>query len=100
MAEMLSYLNGESTQYVWNRQLRLEYADENFAREIMQVSVHSTRWSLLGSFNLDSRKANVYLRDPMLQLFSIGLYMLNNDGTRKLDGNGKSMQTYTNDDIK
>ena len=44
------------------------YADENYAREIMQ-------------------------------LFSIGLYVLNNDGTRKLDSTGNPIPTYTNDDI-
>ncbi|GAA5178861.1 DUF1800 family protein [Niveibacterium umoris] len=43
-------------------------ADENFAREVMQ-------------------------------LFSIGLYELNADGTQKLDANGKPIETYTNDDV-
>lgn len=37
MAEMLSYQNGHSTDYVWHTKRRLEYADENFAREIMQL---------------------------------------------------------------
>lgn len=37
MAEMLTYHNGHSTAYVWNRHRRLEYADENFAREICQL---------------------------------------------------------------
>lgn len=37
MAEMLSYQNGHSTDYVWHTTRRLEYADENFARELMQL---------------------------------------------------------------
>jgi uncharacterized protein (DUF1800 family) len=68
MAEMLSYLNSESTQFIWNNRFRIEYADENFAREIMQ-------------------------------LFSIGLYQLNNDGTRVLQ-NGREILTYSNSDIR
>lgn len=39
-----------------------------------------------------------YAREIM-QLFSIGLYELNNDGTRKLD-NGDPIPTYDNTDIK
>jgi hypothetical protein len=68
MAEMLSYLNSESTAFIWQRRKRLEYADENYAREVMQ-------------------------------LFSIGLYMLNNDGTHVLDQDGNPISTYSNGDI-
>ena len=49
-------------------QSRVEFADENFAREIMQ-------------------------------LFSIGLHMLDNDGTKVLGANGEPILTYTNDEI-
>ncbi len=35
-----------------------------------------------------------------MQLFSIGLYSLNIDGTMKLDSNGIPLQTYTNSDIQ
>ena len=35
----------------------------------------------------------------VMQLFSIGLYMLNLDGTEKLDGNGKKIETYTQSDV-
>lgn len=67
MAEMLSFLQSKSTAYIWARDRNLEYADENFAREIMQ-------------------------------LFSIGLYMLNDDGTRQLE-DGVPLRSYTNVDI-
>ncbi len=40
-----------------------------------------------------------YAREVM-QLFSIGLYELNNDGTRKLDSSGNYIPTYTNEDIR
>ncbi len=39
-----------------------------------------------------------YAREIM-QLFTIGLYELNNDGTRKLDGSGNFIPTYDNYDI-
>lgn len=40
-----------------------------------------------------------YAREIM-QLFTIGLYELNNDGTYVLDGDGNPIPTYDNDDIK
>lgn len=36
----------------------------------------------------------------IMQLFSIGLYELNPDGSRKVDGEGKFIPTYDNNDIK
>jgi uncharacterized protein (DUF1800 family) len=39
-----------------------------------------------------------YAREVM-QLFSIGLVMLNQNGTPKLDSNGKPIETYTNADV-
>lgn len=39
-----------------------------------------------------------YAREIM-QLFSIGLYQLNLDGTPKTDGTGRPLETYTHDDI-
>jgi len=68
MSEMLTYLNGQSTGYAYIQKNRLQFADENFAREIMQ-------------------------------LFSIGLNKLNDDGTLQLDSNGEPMLSYTNEDI-
>ena len=35
----------------------------------------------------------------VMQLFSIGLHQLNLDGTEKTGGNGKPVETYTNDDV-
>lgn len=34
-----------------------------------------------------------------MELFSIGLYQLNQDGSRKLDANGDDIQTFTNVDV-
>lgn len=40
-----------------------------------------------------------YAREVM-QLFSIGLYLLNSDGTAKLDSEGQPISTYSQDDIE
>jgi uncharacterized protein (DUF1800 family) len=68
MGDNLSYLDNQSTESIWKTRKRVEYADENYAREIMQ-------------------------------LFSIGLTKLNNDGTPVKDTNGVALRTYTNDEI-
>ena len=39
-----------------------------------------------------------YARE-ILQLFSIGLFMLNQDGTLQLDGDGKPIPTYTQEEV-
>lgn len=36
----------------------------------------------------------------LMQLFSIGLYELNADGTLRLDGGGRPIETYTNADVQ
>eukprot|EP00986_Skeletonema_menzelii_P003357 scaffold1026_cov141-Skeletonema_menzelii.AAC.8 len=68
MAENLSFIQSKSTAYMWEHQQKHAYADENFAREIMQ-------------------------------LFSTGLYMLNPDGSRKVDENGEWINAYSNEEI-
>jgi hypothetical protein len=68
MAQMLTYFGSKSTAFTWLIYRELEYADENYAREIMQ-------------------------------LFTIGMYKLNKDGSRVLESNGNPVRAYTNDDI-
>lgn len=65
---MLSFLGNKSTNTLFTTRRRLEFPDENYAREIMQ-------------------------------LFTIGLTKLNNDGTPVLDVDGVPLQTYTNNEI-
>ena len=62
----------------------------------------------MGSF-LNTRgnlRENSYGRQPdenfareVMQLFTIGLYELNPDGTHKLDANSKPVETYTQEDV-
>jgi len=71
MAEHLTYEKSKSHSYVFREEdKRVSSADENYAREIMQ-------------------------------LFSLGLIVLNDDGTPVLDpATGDPLETYTNDDIE
>lgn len=65
---MLTMMDNKSTDYLWRSRNRIEFADENYAREVMQ-------------------------------LFSIGLVKLNNDGTVMRGDNGEAFMTYTNREI-
>ncbi|KAL7561162.1 hypothetical protein ACA910_011983 [Epithemia clementina (nom. ined.)] len=69
MAVMLTYLDSKSTGYNWLRNVGV----------------------------LEHPDEN-YAREIM-QLFTIGLYELNDDGTQVLDTNGLPIQTYSNNDI-
>ncbi|MEP7272212.1 MAG: DUF1800 family protein [Acidobacteriota bacterium] len=44
--------------------------------------------------------ANENYPRELMQLFSIGLYLLNQDGSQQLDGNGKPIPTYSQDDVR
>lgn len=77
----------------------------NFNTLLMDVTRHPMMGRYLSHYK--NRKANTttgtrpdenYAREIM-QLFSIGLYQLNPDGTYKNDANGQPLETYTNEDI-
>lgn len=74
-----------------------------------QLLYDVTRHPMMGRFlsHYKNRKANAaagtrpdenYAREVM-QLFSIGLYRLNADGTYQMDGSGRPLDSYTNDQI-
>lgn len=44
--------------------------------------------------------ANENYARELLQLFTVGLYMLNEDGTFQHDGNGERIPTYTEEDVQ
>ncbi|WP_345534291.1 DUF1800 domain-containing protein [Viridibacterium curvum] len=76
----------------------------NYRNLLQDVSMHPAMGAYLS--HLRNQKENSSGRVPdenyareVMQLFSIGLYQLNNDGTLKLDGNGKPIETYTNADV-
>ena len=55
MAEMLSFLDSKSSEYVWKHEREIQFADENFAREILQLfSVGLVKLNIDGTKELDS----------------------------------------------
>ena len=78
----------------------------NFEDLLRAVSLHPAMGFYLshvnnGKTNLDGNTFpdENYAREVM-QLFTIGLYELNPDGSRVLDGDGRPIPTYDNDDIQ
>lgn len=78
----------------------------NFRDLLFDVTMHPTMGNYLSHLNNPKEDPSVnlfpdenYAREIM-QLFTIGLYELNNDGTRVLDFNGDPIPTYGQDDIR
>jgi uncharacterized protein (DUF1800 family) len=92
------------------QQLLYRSAFGNFRQLLYDVTLHPTMGRFLDMLNnrcqtrtppdltvcrngLTSQPNENYARE-ILQLFSIGTFMLNEDGTRQLDGNGNPTPTY------
>lgn len=101
-SELYGFGDGLADYYdIFNRN-----AFGNFKDILMEVTLHPAMGYYLS--HLDNQKANPelnthpdenYAREVM-QLFTIGLYELNPDGSRKTDVNGNFIPTYHNTDIK
>lgn len=83
----------------------LEHALGNFRDLLQDVTYHASMGIYLTYMN--NPKTNLennqfpdenYSRE-LMQLFTIGLYELNNDGSFVLDGDGNPVPSYDNDDI-
>ena len=84
----------------------LDNAFGNFRDLLLDVTLHPSMGVYLSHINNAKAdpEANTfpdenYAREVM-QLFSIGLFELNPDGTEKLDADGNPVPTYDNDDIR
>lgn len=76
----------------------------NFRALLQDVTLNPMMGQYLSMLANDKGNANTdpdenYAREIM-QLFTIGLYELNDDGTQKLDGAGKPIPTYSNKDVQ
>jgi len=78
----------------------------NFKDLLLDVSLHPMMGYYLSHYNnpksnpsLNIHPDENYAREIM-QLFSIGLHQLNNNGSYVLDANSQRIPTYDNDDIK
>lgn len=94
-----SYPRGEANYY------DLLGADvfTNFRTILNDVTLNPEMGIFLSMLGNDKGNATTdpdenYAREVM-QLFSIGLWQLNDDGTQKLGGNGQPIPTYSNNDV-
>jgi cullin-associated NEDD8-dissociated protein 1 len=70
-------------------------------KEVSYSPMMATMLSYLGSVSFERSGVapdENYARE-LMQLFSLGLWQLNKNGTRKSDSTGRTLETYTNADI-
>jgi uncharacterized protein (DUF1800 family) len=75
----------------------------NFRQLLQDVTLHPMMGQFLSMLMNDKGNATTdpdenYAREVM-QLFTIGLWQLNDDGSQKLDANGNPIPTYSNTDV-
>jgi uncharacterized protein (DUF1800 family) len=76
----------------------------NFRQLLQDVTLNPMMGQYLNMLGNDKGNATTdpdenYAREVM-QLFTIGLWQLNDDGTQRLDSTGKLIPTYSNTDVK
>lgn len=93
-----NYTEGQANYY----DMLADGAFGNFEDLLVDVSLHPMMGrylSHLGNVKADpsiNRLPDENYAREVMQLFSIGLYMLNQDGTFQLDGSGERIESYTN----
>jgi uncharacterized protein (DUF1800 family) len=86
------------------QQIFLDNAFGNYEEILTRVTLSSVMGDYLNMVNNDKPRTGVnpnenYARE-LMQLFSIGVWQLNQDGTQKLDVSGAPMPTYGQDEIE
>ncbi len=86
------------------QQIFLDNAFGNYEQILTRVTLSPVMGDFLNMVNNDKPKASVqpnenYARE-LLQLFSIGVWQLNQDGTQKLDATGAPIPSYGQDEIE
>ncbi|WP_435355811.1 DUF1800 domain-containing protein [Emticicia sp. SJ17W-69] len=107
VASRVSPLNGNPYALASYYDVLMDNSFSNYRTLIDRITYHPTMGVYLTYMNNHATDNNNgkqiypdenYAREIM-QLFSIGLYELNIDGTEKKDANNKPIPTYNNDDI-
>lgn len=93
MGGWLSFKGNKSLQHNIDELGKNNYPDENYAREISKKKIVCLFVFLL---SIVTSYTSVHL-STIVQLFSVGLYSLNMDGSEILDENGFPKETYTID---
>ncbi len=86
----------------WDTLVRNAFGNfRNLLEEVSMTSAMGQFLSIIGSRRADGsgRQPDENYAREVMQLFSIGLYELNIDGTPKLDANGAPRETYSNEDV-
>lgn len=102
----------QSAEFTWRSHAYAQYWDTlvanafgNYRQLLEAITLNPAMGYFLNTKgNLKENAATGRLPDEnygreVMQLFTIGLYLLNLDGTEKLDGNGKKIETYTQSDV-
>lgn len=81
-------------------------AFDNYRNILLDVAKHPAMGYYLSHLNnpktdtIENIRPDENFAREVMQLFTIGLYQLNLDGSRKKDANGQAIPTYNNKDIK
>jgi uncharacterized protein (DUF1800 family) len=70
MAQMLTFYKSKSIEYIWNKLNELQFTDENFAREVMQLFTMGTKkLNIDGTVMLDSsgKSIPVYSNNDIIE---------------------------------
>lgn len=70
MADMLTYHESKSTEYLWRTQNEIRYPDENFAREVMQLfTIGTEELNIDGSLRYDPNgmRISTYNNDDVVE---------------------------------
>ena len=102
----------QSAEFTWRSHAYAQYWDTlvasafgNYRQLLEAITLNPAMGYYLNTKgNLKENVATGRLPDEnysreVMQLFTIGLYLLNLDGTDKLDGNGKKIETYSQSDV-
>jgi uncharacterized protein (DUF1800 family) len=100
-------LRGSGAMLVANYMDTLDGALDGTFRELLEKVTLSPAMGQFLTYRGNEKEDPTVGRQPdenyareIMQLFTIGLYQLNADGTQKLDANGQPIPTYTSDDVK
>jgi uncharacterized protein (DUF1800 family) len=71
----------------------------NYRQLMKDVTLNAAMGNYLDMVRSTRTSPNENFAREILQLFSVGLFMMNQDGTLQLDGNGQPIPTYTQETV-